>query len=618
MFRSFAVGLLLALSACEFNTPAPTSVSLLPIQIIPFWQPVTGTLASSGEIQPWDFIGQAGDAIRVRAVSSTAIRLTLQTADGILITKGENQIEATLPADGIYSILVEADSTAEYELNLSYTDRPDPAGYTPTPHPVTPAPPTPTPPYYGRLGTLVGSIQSGQTLSGTFAVPEERQVYTFTANAGQYIGIQMGRASGKVDPLISLYGPSGSELATDDNSGKDGAAVLRNVRLPEDGLYTVQVWGRGFPGGYQISLLNSVQPIPITPVFVRQPAATPFSEVLTPTWEAAVNGQNISDHIPVVGQIERSGDVARYTFQGTAGQIITIGVRPTADSKLRPHIEVFDSAGALVTSGSDRQGNALIPAFLTSDTAAYLIFVTGEKGSTGGYLMSYGIGFSYDDVRHGTTLADLNVNGDLAQRGLRDVWSLDLNQDDVITAAVNSLTPLLDPVLELIAPDGSNLATDDNSGGGNGALIASIRAPISGRYHLGVTSANAAGAGAYTLVWHYVNLSPTATPVMGTIRLLTYQDAIPHQVYRFYPFYGQAGTTVQIQVIGQTSNFDPVAALLAPDGSIIAEGDDSNDDLNSRFTAALPMDGTYTVRVNGYLSAGSFELTVEALYPNSP
>ncbi len=619
MSRFLAVVLLLTLSACQFspNAPQPTAAPLLPIQIIRFWEPANGALNTAGEIQPWDFIGQKGDAVRIGVVSQTTITLTLLSENGATIKQGMNQIEATLPDNGIYTIQAQANSPATYQLGLSYTDRPNPADATPTLLPVIVAVPTPTPPYYARLGTLIGTIQSGQTLTGTFDVPEERHVYSFNGSAGGYLTIQMSRMSGTVDPLLSLYAPSGSEVATDDNSGGDRAAVLRNIRLSEDGLYTIQAWGHGFAGGYQISLLNSQQALPVTPVFVRQSTPTPLPPIMTPTIGAAVNGQNLFDHTPVTGQIARAGDVTQYGVQGTAGQVITVAVSPTTGSKLKPHVELYDPDGQLVIAAdANTQGDAVIPAQAITTTDTYVIFVSGMKTSTGGYQVSYGVGASDLDAPRGLTFADQTYNGGLSHQGFRDVWNLDLHQDDVITAAVNSRTPTFAPVLELIAPDGSTLALDANTSAGNEAQIASAHAPLSGRYRLTVAAAGANAIGTYTLVWHYINLSPTTTPMPGTVMLLSYDDSIPNQAYQFYPFYGQAGMNVLIQVVAQPgSSFDPVAALIAPDGSVIAQGDDSANDLNPRFTALLPADGTYTVRVNGYLTSGAFELTVQALYP---
>jgi hypothetical protein len=222
-------------------------------------------------------------------------------------------------------------------------------------------------------------------------------------------------------------------------------------------------------------------------------------------------------------------------------------------------------------------------------------------------------------VRRGDITVDQPTDGQIIRRGLRDVWSLYLNAGDVISAAVSPKETQLDPVLELIAPDGSLISQDDNGGGGRSASIGSALAPVSGLYHLRVTAAGGFGSGAYTLVWHYINLAPTATPRPGTILLMSFEDTIPPSTYQFYTFQGKAGDTVQIQVVAEPgSGFDPVAVLLGLDGAVIAEGDDNGSDLNPRFTAQLPADGTYSVRVNGYLTGGAFTLTVEKLFENTP
>jgi hypothetical protein len=96
---------------------------------------------------------------------------------------------------------------------------------------------------------------------------------------------------------------------------------------------------------------------------------------------------------------------------------------------------------------------------------------------------------------------------------------------------------------------------------------------------------------------------------------MSIEDTIPEGEYRFYPFQGRTGQRIQVRVIAQPGGtLDPVAALLGIDGNEIASGDDSGNDLNPRFTAEIPQDGTYSVRVNGYLSSGKFELVVEVLF----
>jgi hypothetical protein len=142
-------------------------------------------------------------------------------------------------------------------------------------------------------------------------------------------------------------------------------------------------------------------------------------------------------------------------------------------------------------------------------------------------------------------------------------------------------------------------------------------APISGEYQLIVSASGGATAGPYRLVWRYVNIAPTPTYDAPRILLFSVEDSVLPGEYQFYPFQGSAGQKVRIRVTGTggaTTGFDPVAALIGPSGELIAEGDDSQGSLNPHFSADLSAEGTYQVRVNGYLSGGPFELIVERLF----
>jgi hypothetical protein len=84
--------------------------------------------------------------------------------------------------------------------------------------------------------------------------------------------------------------------------------------------------------------------------------------------------------------------------------------------------------------------------------------------------------------------------------------------------------------------------------------------------------------------------------------------------YRFYSFQGRLGQRVRVQVRAfPGSGLDAVAVLIDPQGREIAQGDDSPNSLDVDFVALLPADGSYQVRVNGYLSAGLYEVRVALL-----
>ncbi len=617
--------LIVLLSACSPSqdiSPLPT-LAVLPTlmpepQTIQFWEAVSGALTSPEQVDRWQFSGQAGDAIRLQVRGEA--NLSLQTSDASILGVG-SELNVTLPSNGDYVVLVQLieRESGVYELGLSYTDQANPAEYTATPPPQVVGIPTPTPPF-ANLGTFRSVLENGANVGEIFAAGAGRNhVFTFEGSAGEFVTLQMESVSGSIDPLLTLYSPAGAALATDDNGGGGSTALLRNILLFEDGLYSVQASGGGFPGAYEISLESGDRPQPVTPTIIPYLTATPLPEILTPTLAAAISGIRLEAQIPVIGIINRPGDPGRYPLEAVLGDVLTIGVSPLEDKALRPLIEVYGPSGELVASANSRNsgagGDALIPAFTVPETGAYSVLVTAEGNGTGSYVVSYGIGNSREDVWRDQTLDNLPYAGEIERRGLRDVWSLALNPGDLISAVVTPLDNVLDPVLEFVAPDGSVIATDDNGGGYPSPLIASARAPVSGLYRLRVTGANAASSGTYQLIWRYIDLAPTVTPEPPRILLMSINDDIAESEYRFYPFQARAGQHVQIRVIGEAgSGLDPVAALLGRDGSVIAEGDDNGDDLNPRFTARIPEDGTYSVRINGYLSSGAFELIVEVLF----
>ncbi|MBZ0296685.1 MAG: PPC domain-containing protein [Anaerolineae bacterium] len=627
MRKRIALLLLLLLNACsgenqvaELPTLAvlPTlapSATPAPIRPLTFWESVTATLNDSTQVDRWQFSAQAGDNVELRTLGP--VILTLQQAETV-IAGPANTLTLTLPEDGDYLVSVQLNglSSGVYELGLGYTDRPNPASFTATPPPSTVGVPTPTPPL-ADLGTLIGPLEDGSSLAGTLESVGERHVYTFEGQAGDYASIALSRVSGDIDPLLTLYSPSGQPLAVDDNTGGSNAAFLRNVPLRENGRYTVQAAGGGFTGTYQISLIIGDGLLPITPTVIAQPTVTTLSEVRASTPVPAEIDGELSDHVPVAARLDDENAVQRFFFQAEPGDFVTIGIRPASDSPVRPTVEIVNPAGEVLRSADTDPGTgeALIALLPITESDPYSLIITDPNEATGDYVITYGIGPTREEVVRGSTESNVPYESAINRRGLRDVWKIQLYEGDVITATVSPLTNTLDPVLELVAEDGTIIAQDDNSGGYPNPLLREVRIPAAGVYDLRVYGANADTVGPYRLVWRYVTIAPTFTPDPARYLIMSMADQASADSYLFYPFQGQAGQRVRIQVIAQPgSDLDPVAVLLGPDGSEIAAGDDSENDLNPRFTVELPADGTYTVRVNGYLTSGTFDLLVESLY----
>ncbi len=618
------------LLACALAACAPAAAPPLPTRVqlptsaptpdtaprpLPFWTPVEGALADASAAA-WTFSARAGDMVRLQAQGP--VNLALRAPDGAALGAG-TAFELRLPADGEYTVTVRlaGADTGRYQLGLAYTDRPDPASYTATPPLLVVGVPTPTP-FFVELGTVIGPLAAGETVVGQFGGRAgEPHVYTFAGRAGQFISVQMARASGMVDPVLLLYDPAGAPLAMDDNGGGGADALLRSVPLRADGQYSVVATGKAQSGSYHLTLTAGDRPQPVTPTIIPRPSVTPAALVIAPTAAPAAPDSRLQDRAPVSAAIDQPGGFGRYSIAAAAGDFLTVGVSPADGSGLRPALELFGPDGErLAQVSAPRAGDeALLAMWPAAADGLYTALVTGLDNTTGAFTLSYGRGPAREEMARGSAAADTPYEGQLARRGLRDVWTLALNQGDVITAAASPTSAAaLDPLLELVAPDGSVIASDDNGGGAPSALIQRAQAPAAGVYQLRVTAANAASVGPYRLIWRYIEAAATPTPDPPRYLLLAAADSVPQNAYRFYPFQGRAGQTVRLRAAAPTgSRLDPVAALLGPDGMVVAEGDDIPGSLDAEIIFTIPADGTYTVRVSGYLSGGPFELTVDVL-----
>ena len=652
--------MLMLLAACSTAAP-PTEVAVVPIRLINFWDIQTDSLTPDDAVRDWQFVGKAGDNIHVSVRADVNVPLVVSLRAMTTVLAEGREMQFTLPSEGAYTVRVQllGDSSATYTISLTYTDRPTPVGPSPSPtETLTPAPsntPTPTTtltashtptlthtltatftpsptftpsdtpttthtptPIYERLGTYIGTLTNGLAVTGTLISSFERHIYTFESSGQEYATLQMVCASGAcpeggIDPVVTLYDPLGAPVAMDDNTNGGGGALLRNILLPAAGTYYVQAVSGSGTGDYVLSLSLSGNVSPYIFAATITPTNTPVIGTATPL----PGGEQLYDHVPVSGRIEHRGDFKRFFIVAQPAEIVTIAASPAPESPLLPHLQIVNPGGEVlfdVPARADNGGDALVPALGLLEGGVYSIFVTADGNTTGDFIISYGRGSSHRDVMRGEALPDQEYASAIERRGLRDVWTILLHRDDVITASVRTQNPGFNPALELVTPNGTILARGDDERDNINPVIQDVRAPVTGLYHLRVTGVNAGTFGPYQLFWQRTQPAPTATARTASYPILTADDIVPSQTYLDYPFQGFAGQRVAIQVIAISPELDPVAALIAPDGAVIAQGDDSENSLNPIFEAVLPVTGTYLLRINGYNgTTGAVEVLVEGL-----
>ncbi|MDX2214912.1 MAG: trypsin-like peptidase domain-containing protein [Oculatellaceae cyanobacterium bins.114] len=182
----------------------------------------------------------------------------------------------------------------------------------------------------------------------------------------------------------------------------------------------------------------------------------------------------------------------------------------------------------------------------------------------------------------------------------------------------------IDTYLILLTPDGSDLAQDDDGGGGtNSRIVATL--PASGTYTVFANSYGAGEVGTYNLrVVTQGNSASTPSPrpvpsptpprnVPGQVGLILREEGIlgpgaqvlesDGSLYREHTFRGNAGQTVTVTM--ESSEFDTYLILVGPDNQVIDQNDDIGpENFNSSITTTLPASGTYRIIANAYDSNG--------------
>lgn len=626
---ALVAGLLLA--AC--GSAPPVVQSAIPSRILEAWLPVKDVLRLGDLAREWRFVGEAGDVAQITVTSASALDVALTDASGVALGQG-TPLTVTLPADGTYRVVVASRDLASYQIALVFTNQPTPTlsptpTFTPSLTPTATATPrttdTPTPtetpaptatftatptPIYAALGDLRGMLRDGELQTGAFISSFERHIYLFEGQAGQIARIALD-GQGAVDALLTLYAPGGGLIALDDDSGGDLDALLAGIRLETDGTYILQAVSSEGIGPYAIGLsLAGEMPQPV----ILTPTASPTLPVgiVTPM---PASGSVLADHAPMLGRLERAGDVARYTVSLEAGDLITAVVQSANGSGLLPRVQLVTPAGEVMlqTGLTAEAGGALVAALGVAETGVYSLYVSGDNQTSGDFQIAFGLGESHTDILRGEARPGEAIDGALGQRGLRDVWMLPLRAGDRLNATVTPLIGGFAPSAALAGPDGSVLASAAAvRGSPNPHLEATV--PADGWYRIEVTGGPALTYGPYRLEWTRT-VAASEDPVLAPVAILTAHDNLPDGEYREYPFQGMAGERLRLRASAEAGAFDPVAVLIAPDGSILAQADDSLDgSLNPDLEIILPASGTYLWRVNGYNGAGgALEIRVERL-----
>jgi hypothetical protein len=516
--------------------------------LLSYGDTVQGTITGTRSAENWNFIGAEGDSI---AIYMEAADYDLDPAVR-LIDAGDNEIGydddsggglnsyllATLPADGLYTIVAQAYSgSGDYTLSLNLAPEPEAIAYGGT-----------------ATGTIGGGIISGR--------------YTFNGQAGDMIIVTMSYTSGDLNPTLALLSPQGDTVAYDDDSGGNLNALCFAI-LPSSGRYTIVAGRLGGSGNYEVHLNRVTQPETITYgdsveasisnntpyglyTFEGQPGERiilsmiaadsgldPRLQLYSPQGEQIAydddsgSGLNAAIQVtltteglytilalpysgsggytltleltpppmPITLGSEVTGELSDthpsdvWSFEGQAGDIILISMEATS-GYLEPGIELLGPNGILLAVAH--------PDYATTSTIASTLQVLPQTGiytlvaesllySTGSYRLSVRLAPPPTPIVYGDT-----ITSEISSNSPYGLWSFEGQAGDIVTISMTaSQASELDPTLTLIGPDGAVLIYDDDSGSNLNALISSYRLPADGTYL--IVGQPYSGRGQYTL-----------------------------------------------------------------------------------------------------------------------
>jgi hypothetical protein len=424
-------------------------------------------------------------------------------------------------------------------------------------------------------GTDGGPIEIGASVEDAIS-DNDGDAWTFSGEAGDSVTIALNGDG--LDTMLELYGPDGTLVAADDDSGPDLSSRLENARLPVSGEYTILALGYDGQYGYYTLSLEPGEP----------PEARGGLAV----------GQTISDTL-----LSTAGAV--YSFEGQAGITVSVYLQ---SRDFDATLELLGPDGALEASDEDSGlgSDALLQSIALPAGGTYSILVFTASGFGGDYALTLLAGpFVYLNDTPGGVIALGQTVTDTVIEAPGDTWTFTGAAGDWVTIALTS--DEFDTFVELRGPGGELIADDDDDGPDLSSLIENVQLPAAGTYTI-VARGFGDGGGVYTLS---LNEGEEVLP-LGE---LSYGETVTANLSSSsgdtWTFAGTSGEVVTINLSSQA--FDTVLELRAPNGQLLASDDDGGADTNSLLEEVeLPETGTYTVVVRSFGGgAGEYALTLD-------
>ena len=338
-----------------------------------------------------------------------------------------------------------------------------------------------------------------------------------------------------------------------------------------------------------------------------------------------------------------------FTFQGTAGQTVTIDLM-SAD--FDSYLYLKDQNGNAIAHDDDSGGgrNARIVIVLPYTGMYQIVANTVGRGEVGAFTLQLRgggeapqmvqqpvTGGGAQQIPIGTTVQGELTAGDPTLSDGSHYKMFTFMGTAGETVQIDLMSTAFDAYLYLRNSSGQNVATDDDSGGNlNARIIRTL--PYTGMYQILANTLRAGAYGPFTLEVQnaqaagpvVTNLQPgqvTNMPSVNAIGMVG-QIGLNQQVQNtlvaggaswnnkpihVYGYQCQPGQSAQIDIL---SSWDNYLIVFDPNGVEVAHDDDSGEGLNARLRFSCPTAGQYRLGVTTGLASttpGAYTLQVQQI-----
>lgn len=448
---------------------------------------------------------------------------------------------------------------------------------------------------------------------------------------------------GVVDTTVEVLTTSGTRLSFNDDHGgaRSGLqafdSVIEDLELPRAGDYVIRVTTFSGAGAGDVEVtVESDDADPGTTAEEVPSVVNPDASQLPNNAPAEGEPGATAKSETITGTLEAEGTYT-HTFAATAGDVVTITVRAPSGSGLDPQVTLIGTDGDELAYNDDHDDtdsslssfDARILNFSLPETGDYTIEITGFLRTSGAFELTIdsntGIVINAPSTTN-TPSAENDEEADIVEGQIGPnepyVYALDAEMGDVYTLTARATSGNLDPQLYVYDPAGNFVLGSDDHGTSDRTLafldaqIENFIVPDDGEYTVEVYGYGDTTGRFELTVTKVATNAPTGAPeeevVTGQIE--------PGGEFTT-TFEAEPGEYVTISVRGLSAELDPQAALLGPNGRVVADNDDHGTVAmglgqydsrieNYRVTEA----GEYTVRVTGYgETEGTFAVTISVL-----